>query len=124
MKLRGAPFESLFKHYRVILVRRFGATAEVVPEARIGCVHVAAFHSARHQGPVGVLDDFVGKLVSALRVLLLHYLQALDGLVRPCTLREVRYKVTVFEAEVVADDDADVLEFKPLRGVDAARFID
>src|SRR5690606_27129812 len=49
--------------------RRFDPAAEVICEVGVAAVHVAAFHSSRQQGPVGVAYDAIAALSHA-RILL------------------------------------------------------
>ena len=96
---------------------------QVLPQGRVGGVHAAALHPARHQGPVRVPDDLVGELARPFGVLPLHLLEAAYRLVRPRAPGVVGDEPAALAAQVVSDDDAHVLELQTLRRVYAAGLV-
>ena len=68
--------------------------------------------AARHQGSVRVADDAICQRV------ILCLLDTHQRLVRFRALCEIRLDATVFEHEVLADDDPDVIDFNAAIGND------
>ena len=55
-----------------------GSRLQILSQPGIGCVNVAAFHAARHERAIRVLDYFIGQSMGAFGVFFLHLLQAFD----------------------------------------------
>jgi len=97
---------------------------EVVLEVVVATVNIAALQSPTEESAVRVFDDFVDDFVGALGVFVKHFFDAEQRAVGGGAGFVVGDDFAVAVFEVGADDDADVVEFEALAGVDASDFVD
>ena len=100
-----------------------GALLQVLPQSWVSRVYIAPLHAARHKGAIGVFDIFICEFMRSFGVgglLFLHSFYRLVGLGSFCIVGD---EMVVFLAQIVADNDADIFEFKALRRMDAPSLV-
>ena len=90
----------------------------------ISAVDDAAFPPAGHECLVGILDDLVLAFLCFFRIFLGGLLQTFDLLVGGGAFHKVRHHRSVLIAQIISNDNTDVVKFQALGHMNVACLVD